>query len=98
MQGDPLGLAARMLDNLYRAALDDEEFVLTIPCFKQVLSVAQHPARAELGQRNDLEVVERRECDLVQVQIGHGSTSSRRHRTSYYRKDRATLAGTSRSI
>src|SRR5438067_7896561 len=82
MEGHPLGLPARMFDNLHRAALDDEEFVLTIPCLPQVLPVAQHPACAELGQGGDLDIVECRERDLIQVQIGHVSTSSCRQRAS----------------
>ena len=86
-----------MLDNLHRAALDDKEFVLTVPCLKQQLPVAQHPAHTELGQRGNLDIVECRERDLIQVQIGHVSTSSRRPRASY-RNDRVARAGTSRSI
>jgi hypothetical protein len=61
-----------MLDNLHRAALDDEEFVFTIARLEKMLAIAQKTSCAELGQRGDLRVVERGERNLVQVQIGHG--------------------------
>jgi hypothetical protein len=81
VQGDPLGLAARMLHDLHGAALDDEEIVGTISCLKQVLPIAQRPARAELGQRGDLDVVEGGERNPVYVLVGHVSTSCRGQRT-----------------
>jgi hypothetical protein len=71
-----------MLDNFYRDSLDDEELVLTIACIKQVLPVAQYPLRAELSECGDLDVIEFRESDLVQVVLGHASASSWGQRTS----------------
>lgn len=99
MHGDRLGLAARVLHDLHCAALDDEEFVVTCPCLEQRLAGVQQPARAELGQRGDLGVVEFGESDPVQVLIGHGSTSPPKATSlPHYRKYGVTSFGTSRSI
>ena len=97
MQSHPLGLAGRVLDDLDRASLDDEEFVLTISGLEQMLPVAQYPPRAEFAQRGHMDVVERRERDFVHVQIGHGCELLQQQGASY-RKDRATGAGTSSCI
>ena len=77
MDGDPLRLVARIIDDLDLARLHDEELHVAVADGEKRLPVLKrsgHAGRA-IAQASDLGLVERRESDGLEVVLGHASAS-----------------------